>query len=52
MGLMRIILLFLDMKLNEGRNFSPDEIQQTRHYVIIGADIVKDLFPSGVDPLG
>ena len=29
-----------------------DEIQKIRHNVIIGSDIVKDLFPSGVDPLG
>src|SRR5665647_3919602 len=39
-------------EIASGRNFSPDEIQMTRHYVIIGSDIVKDLFSSGVDPLG
>ena len=39
-------------EIETGRNFSPDEIQMTRHNVIIGSDIVKDLFPSGVDPLG
>lgn len=35
-----------------GRNFTPDEIEQSRHYVIIGSNIVNDLFPSGLDPLG
>jgi putative ABC transport system permease protein len=39
-------------EIESGRNFTPDEIQMTRHYVIIGSDIVKDLFPGGVDPLG
>ena len=39
-------------EIESGRNFSSDEIQQIRHYVLIGADIAKDLFPSGVDPLG
>jgi putative ABC transport system permease protein len=39
-------------EIENGRNFSPDEIQTSRHYVIIGSDIVKDLFNTGVDPLG
>jgi putative ABC transport system permease protein len=39
-------------EIGSGRNFSSDEIQMTRHNVIIGSDIVKDLFSSGVDPLG
>lgn len=39
-------------EISSGRNFSSDEIQMIRHNVIIGSDIVKDLFPSGVDPLG
>ena len=39
-------------EIENGRNFSADEVQQIRHYVLIGADIAKDLFPSGVDPLG
>lgn len=39
-------------EIETGRNFSLDEIQQSRHFVLIGADIVRDLFPSGVDPLG
>jgi putative ABC transport system permease protein len=39
-------------EIETGRNFTPDEIQLNRHYVIIGSDIVKDLFSSGFDPLG
>src|SRR5664280_2105127 len=39
-------------EIESGRNFSADEVQQIRHYVIIGSDIVKDLFPTGIDPLG
>ena len=39
-------------EIQSGRNFSADEVQGTRHLVLIGSDIVRDLFPSGVDPLG
>lgn len=39
-------------EIESGRNFSAEEIQQSRHYVLVGADIVKDIFPIGVDPLG
>jgi putative ABC transport system permease protein len=39
-------------EIESGRNFSPDEIQLIRHNVIIGSDIVTDLFPTGLDPLG
>ena len=39
-------------EIESGRNFNPDEIQLNRHIVLIGADIVKDLFPGGIDPLG
>ena len=39
-------------EIESGRNFSIEEVQLNRHLVLIGADIVKDLFPSGVDPLG
>ena len=38
--------------IESGRNFSSDEIQEIRHIVLIGADVVKKLFPSGNDPLG
>jgi putative ABC transport system permease protein len=39
-------------EIETGRNFSTEEIQSSRHNVIIGADLVKDLFSTGVDPLG
>ena len=39
-------------EIETGRNFSADEIQSIRHNVIIGSDIVKDLFSTGIDPLG
>jgi putative ABC transport system permease protein len=38
-------------EIEKGRNFSAEEIQLTRHFVIIGSDIVKDLFKTGIDPL-
>jgi putative ABC transport system permease protein len=39
-------------EIESGRNFSGDEVQSSRHLVLIGADIVRDLFPTGIDPLG
>ncbi len=39
-------------EIETGRNFSSDEVQETRHLVLIGKDIAKDLFPTGIDPLG
>jgi putative ABC transport system permease protein len=38
-------------EIETGRNFSVDEIQMNKHLVLIGAEIVKILFPTGVDPL-
>jgi putative ABC transport system permease protein len=35
-----------------GRNFSASEVQDSRHLVLIGSDIKRDLFPTGVDPVG
>jgi putative ABC transport system permease protein len=39
-------------EIESGRNFSADEVQMNRLLVLIGAEIVKDLFPSGIDPIG
>jgi putative ABC transport system permease protein len=39
-------------EIESGRNFSADEVELTRHFVLIGSDIAKDLFPSGLDPVG
>jgi putative ABC transport system permease protein len=38
-------------EIETGRNFSSDEIQMNRHFVLIGSDLVKELFPV-LDPLG
>jgi putative ABC transport system permease protein len=45
-------LIVSGYEISSGRNFSSDEINSNRHIVLIGEEIVKDLFPSGVDPLG
>ena len=39
-------------EIESGRNFTRDDVQERRHLVLIGADITRDLFPTGVDPLG
>ncbi len=39
-------------EIETGRNISAAEVQLNHHIVLIGADIVRDLFPVGVDPLG
>jgi putative ABC transport system permease protein len=39
-------------EIESGRNFSAEEVQLNRHFVLVGGDVVKDLFPAGVDPLG
>jgi putative ABC transport system permease protein len=39
-------------EIQEGRNFAADEIQTNKHLVLIGSDIARDLFPTGIDPIG
>jgi len=39
-------------EIESGRNFSNDDIQEVKHLVLIGADISKDLFPAGLNPVG
>jgi putative ABC transport system permease protein len=39
-------------EIESGRNFTADEVQMTRHFVIIGSELVTDLFPAGIDPVG
>ena len=39
-------------EIQSGRNFTAEDIGMTRHFVLIGSDIVRDLFPYGNDPLG
>ncbi len=38
-------------EVDKGRAFTAEEVQLDKRFVLIGADIVKDLFPSGLDPL-
>jgi putative ABC transport system permease protein len=39
-------------EIESGRNFTSDDILETRHLVLVGADMTKDLFPTGIDPIG
>ncbi len=39
-------------EIDKGRNFSADEVQINRRVILLGAEIAKDLFPTGLDPLG
>jgi putative ABC transport system permease protein len=39
-------------EIESGRNFTSDDVQETRHLVLVGAEIIKKLFPTGIDPLG
>jgi putative ABC transport system permease protein len=39
-------------EIDKGRNFSGDEVQGSRHLVLVGSDIVRELFQTGIDPVG
>ena len=52
MGVDENYLSVAGYEIETGRNFSLDEVQLNRPYVLIGSDIVKKLFPEGNDPLG
>ena len=39
-------------EIERGRNFSPDDIEMNRRLVHLGSDIVSNLFPTGLDPVG
>ena len=39
-------------EISSGRNFSPEELQLNRRLILIGAEIVKVLFPADFDPVG
>lgn len=39
-------------EINNGRNFSADEVQGNRRLVLLGSEIAGDIFPSGIDPIG
>jgi len=39
-------------EIEKGRNFSTEEVQMSRHFVIVGTEIVKTLFKKGEEPIG
>lgn len=39
-------------EIDNGRNFSPSEIEMNRRLVLLGSEIASDIFPAGVDPVG
>lgn len=41
-----------DIKVNEGRYFSYDEVEAGRNVAVIGYQIQQALFPNNVDPIG
>jgi putative ABC transport system permease protein len=41
-----------DVKINDGRYFTPQEVERGRNVLIIGAQLAEDLFGPGVNPMG
>ena len=39
-------------EVENGRNFSPEEVQMNRRLVLLGSEIAAKIFPGGVDPVG
>lgn len=39
-------------QLEEGRNFNAMDVEQAANVVILGQDIAKSIFPSGISPVG
>lgn len=39
-------------EVENGRNFSPEEVQMNRRLVLLGSEIATKIFPAGVDPVG
>jgi putative ABC transport system permease protein len=39
-------------EVEKGRNFSADEVLLNRRVILLGAEIARDLFPTGLDPVG
>ena len=39
-------------EIEKGRNFSKEEIQLNKRDVLLGSSIARDLFPTGLDPVG
>lgn len=39
-------------EIDNGRNFSHEDVQMNRRLVLLGSDIARDVFPLDVDPVG
>lgn len=39
-------------EINTGRNFSTDEIKMSRRMILLGSEVARDIFKTGIDPLG
>jgi putative ABC transport system permease protein len=39
-------------EINSGRNFSTEEVDIGRRLVLLGSEVARDLFPTGIDPVG
>lgn len=39
-------------EIEAGRDFTQEELRLNRRIMILGSEIAKDLFPTGIDPLG
>jgi putative ABC transport system permease protein len=52
MGVDENYLAVSGYEVENGRNFTADEIQMNSRLVLIGSVIALDLFPAGVDPVG
>jgi putative ABC transport system permease protein len=52
MGVDENYLAVSGYEIENGRNFTADEIQMNSRLVLLGSEIATDIFPAGVDPVG
>ncbi len=52
MGVDENYLAVSGYEVENGRNFSPEEVQSNRRLVLLGSEIATKIFPAGVDPIG
>lgn len=39
-------------EVERGRNFTQEEVEIGRRLILLGSEVARDLFPSGIDPVG
>jgi len=39
-------------EITTGRNFSPDEIQMNRRLILLGSEVIRHIFTTGIEPVG